>query len=511
MAITDLQISDTLQTGAPSIKYRGNEGPQAPMQMAEADPMLVEEYQKYVFEMEEQGLQPISFEEFKAQAMSGMAEGGRARYGLGSFVRKLIPNEVAKVAEVAAPFVAPFNPIAGGLMAGLGGYDRTGNLMGGVKRGLLTYGGGQLARGIGGGLGNLQTGIDPRTGMQGMGSGWKKYFSNPVQKSGGIGQWLNKRKAPAITDKITETISGTADDLPVKSVLSKASEAKLAANKGTSSIMDLINKSTGKIILGAMAGTGLYTALQQRGNIAIDDLEKIARGEGMDIEGIRKEVREALAGGEEAWNELKKKYPYIGEYDTKIRAAEGGRIGFYAGGGAGYPAVTFGQAGNPPPMPAHQPRPNPMPAPQPMSGGIMGGGMNPMARGMNPMARGMNPMGGMPRGMNPMGGMPRRMAQEGGLMDLGGMEKDYRNEGGFVPIGGQEKADDVPARLSKNEFVFTADAVRNAGGGDIDKGAGIMERVMENLEQGGKISEESQGLSGAQEMFDVSERLSEVV
>ena len=47
-------------------------------------------------------------------------------------------------------------------------------------------------------------------------------------------------------------------------------------------------------------------------------------------------------------------------------------------------------------------------------------------------------------------------------MDLGGMEKDYR-EGGFVPLGAEERADDVPARLSKNEFVFTADAVRNAG------------------------------------------------
>ena len=73
-------------------------------------------------------------------------------------------------------------------------------------------------------------------------------------------------------------------------------------------------------------------------------------------------------------------------------------------------------------------------------------------------------------------------AQEGGLMNLGGMEKDYREEGGFVPIGGQEKADDVPARLSKNEFVFTADAVRGAGGGDIDKGAEIMEDLMNNLE-----------------------------
>jgi len=100
---------------------------------------------------------------------------------------------------------------------------------------------------------------------------------------------------------------------------------------------------------------------------------------------------------------------------------------------------------------------------------------------------------------------------EGGLMDLGGMEKDYRAEGGFVPIGAKEKADDVPARLSVNEFVFTADAVRSAGGGDIDQGAQVMENMMKHLEQGGQVSEESQGMSGAQEMFETSERLSEVV
>jgi len=108
--------------------------------------------------------------------------------------------------------------------------------------------------------------------------------------------------------------------------------------------------------------------------------------------------------------------------------------------------------------------------------------------------------------------MPKRKeAQEGGLMDLGGMEKDYRNEGGFVPIGGQERADDVPARLSKNEFVFTADAVRAAGGGDIDKGAEVMENVMENLEKGGNVSEESQGLEGARDMFATSQRLEGVL
>ena len=102
-------------------------------------------------------------------------------------------------------------------------------------------------------------------------------------------------------------------------------------------------------------------------------------------------------------------------------------------------------------------------------------------------------------------------AQEGGLMDLGGMEKDYRQEGGFVPIGGQERADDVPARLSKNEFVFTADAVRSAGGGDIDKGAEVMENVMEHLEQGGQISQESQGLEGARNMFATAQRLEGVL
>ena len=70
---------------------------------------------------------------------------------------------------------------------------------------------------------------------------------------------------------------------------------------------------------------------------------------------------------------------------------------------------------------------------------------------------------------------------EGGLMDLGGMEMDLRG-GGFVPIGAKEKADDVPARLSKNEFVMTADAVRAAGGGSVDKGADKMYNLMKDLE-----------------------------
>jgi len=75
---------------------------------------------------------------------------------------------------------------------------------------------------------------------------------------------------------------------------------------------------------------------------------------------------------------------------------------------------------------------------------------------------------------------PQKKA-EGGIMNLGGNEMDLRG-GGFVPMGAKEKADDVPARLSKNEFVMTADAVRAAGGGSVDKGADKMYNMMKNLE-----------------------------
>ena len=78
--------------------------------------------------------------------------------------------------------------------------------------------------------------------------------------------------------------------------------------------------------------------------------------------------------------------------------------------------------------------------------------------------------------------MMRADKAEGGLMNLGGNEMDLRG-GGFVPIGAKEKADDVPARLSKNEFVFTADAVRAAGGGSIENGAQKMYNTMKQLEK----------------------------
>jgi len=110
-------------------------------------------------------------------------------------------------------------------------------------------------------------------------------------------------------------------------------------------------------------------------------------------------------------------------------------------------------------------------------GGIMGrsdyefGGITEALN--NAGARGLttdNNMGGVMNGYN-MGGsvLPQ------------GMEMDYR-QGGFIPMGSKERADDVPARVSKNEFVMTADAVRAAGGGSVNEGAKKMYEIMNNLE-----------------------------
>jgi hypothetical protein len=94
-----------------------------------------------------------------------------------------------------------------------------------------------------------------------------------------------------------------------------------------------------------------------------------------------------------------------------------------------------------------------------------------------------------------MGTFSRRFQAEGSMPmgeprrnPAGIMELDYRAKGGFVPpVGIKEKADDIPAMLSNNEFVFTADAVRNAGGGNVDQGAQRMYSLMKNLESGGRI------------------------
>ena len=100
-----------------------------------------------------------------------------------------------------------------------------------------------------------------------------------------------------------------------------------------------------------------------------------------------------------------------------------------------------------------------------------GGGM--MDDGSGILSIKLTPAQGMAMG----GEIPVRQNQ-GGVSEL-----DLRAKGGYIPVGIKEKADDVPAMLSKNEFVFTADAVRGAGNGSVNKGAQKMYKLMKSLEK----------------------------
>jgi len=352
MAITDIDISEELVTNAPSIKYTGNEGPKSPQEeqllmqkqiqemdkiqnqeagdeeMMMADSLLQEEYLKYVFEMEEQGLQPMSFREFRDQIMSEaqmssaqtmaprqmaayggmMGDDGRRRYGLGSFlkktVRKIIPNEIADIAVKAAPFIAPFNPIAAGLAAGLGSFDKTGRMGSSIKSGLMNYGLGQVARGIGGGTGNLQTGFNPMGGFGDATTFGKGLLSNPMQGEGGLSKFLADRtSAPAVVDGSSLSTAGTGDAAIAEAIATGDLDAQAAITdkllqvgqrtKTPKGILKTISDFAldNKLLTGLAAGTLGATALM--GNMEADEIQDLQRGEGLDIEGIRAEVIEA--------------------------------------------------------------------------------------------------------------------------------------------------------------------------------------------------------------------------
>jgi len=386
MGIEDIQISEELETNAPSIKYSGNEGPKSPQQMQQMMmAQLEEEYLKYVEDMLEQGMEPMSLQQFMEQAMAeGEMAGGNP-----------LPEDPTKP-------VNPFQPKPIGPLPD--------------KRQMAAYGG--------------IMGLDGRK-QYGLGSFFQKYIKDPIEMAfTGKSYEDLERESQERVDSEPEGYESYLDTL----FKGKKGEDK----QGKETREDGLNQYIIPAIGGAVAG--LFTKKNEDGTtsamapdqtaLALADLKKSANVLGQ---------KEGLAAGLNFLPaESARKYSPTEMIEVyKTAAANGGRIGYNLGGRIG-------------------------------------------------------------------------MA-EGGIMDLGGMEKDYRAEGGFVPIGREEKADDVPARLSVNEFVFTADAVRSAGGGDIDQGAKVMENMMKHLEAGGQVSEESQGLGGAREMFETSERLSEVI
>jgi hypothetical protein len=123
----------------------------------------------------------------------------REKFGLGSslkkFVRKIIPNEVADIAVKAAPFVAPFNPALAGAMAGIGSFDQTGSIGDSLKRGALTYGGGQAARYIGGA--GFQ-GNPFASGGAFTPAGFTSGFSSPLGTSTGLGKFFSNQGTDAV-------------------------------------------------------------------------------------------------------------------------------------------------------------------------------------------------------------------------------------------------------------------------------------------------------------------------
>ena len=489
MAITDISISEELMTNAPSIKYRGNEGPKSPeeMQMMMVDDILDEAYEQYIYDLLEQrpDATPMSKEEFKRMVI---AEGMMSKKG------PVLPSDEDPINPFGPKPIGP--PLPDRKMAAYGGIMGVdGRKQYGIGSFFQKYIKDPIEVAITGKTfedleRESQARVDKEDALYGEGyegvidrlfKGEKKKDDKGREyREGGVQEYI----IPAIggitaglfTKKNSDGSPGgqpTADETALMLADLKKSANILDQKQGIAAGLNFLpDVAARKFTPAEMIETYKATAANggrigyNQGN-AVVDYESDPNYQGW------KRIYETNPDAA-AMNENHKQYEsfYMSQQNMK---AEGGRIGFSEGSSAAerYEAKI----------------------------------KELMDKGLSRELAEVIVDSGVSKDVY---SIPEKKA-EGGIMDLGGLEKDYRAEGGFVPIGKREKADDVPARLSVNEFVFTADAVRNAGGGDVDEGAKVMERVMKHLEGGGQMSRESQGMGGAREMFEVSERLSEVV
>jgi hypothetical protein len=538
-------------------------------------------------------------------------ENGREKFGLGSklkkFVRKIIPNEVSEIAVKAAPFVAPFNPLLAGAMAGIGGFDQTGRIGSSLKSGLLTYGGGQLGRYIGGA--GFQQGYNPFAGYNPASSfgGISSLFTSPIgtqtglqlgqyEMFGGPGSGGDQATRKAIGEQLAQTSRdaavppGTFIDAGVDSGIKVADyTGELISNTGgevakqaTRGYMDItkdlfsgdfIKMGNAAKELGGKALKDIYTTpiTNQAGKIVDYKLDKMAviatlstiptyldakkAADDAGIEGFDEAtynaerdkymeryktnlpassfgIQAAANGGRIGFNNGSEDYgklidayergidvvpgESLTDYINRIRESErknsamGGRIGYREGtpregivsltdedSGVIYrdpktgeplttteflrraqededkeldddaPSITL------PKKKTFRERTMEIAVPKQINRELEDKFENYLKKLVTGKKDG-GRMGFM------MGTEVPMRQNQGGITEL-----DYRKTGGFVPVGVKERADDVPAMLSKNEFVFTADAVRGAGKGDINKGAKMMYAKMKALE--GKV------------------------
>ena len=400
---------------------------------------------------------------------------------------KIIPNEIKPALPYAAAFM-PFIPGFQGAASGLGSFLKAGKYANLVGGGVLGGGGNILAQlaqeGNEGDINALSAGLGALTGVMGA--------AQPGQLGGMTTQ-----------STIDPAIDATqrAKILSDRGLLTKASDAGLnLLEKGSGIMRAGIDEPFSKAglkaaTLPAATATGTVmeaSARQLEKQNAID--EALAAAEGMaDNAGRALAIRNAMTS-----------YGFFTDEEIEDTIASagyraGGRVGFKFGGideaietvqeetiEKGKDGIMTAAKEDPLLVEEYnkyvfdlmETRPNAKPMTfqdfkRMIMSGMKDGGI--MATEI--------PLKNSVKNINKKGQPDTTMVKmkEGGLMNLGGKEMDLR-KGGFVPIGKKEKADDVPARLSKNEFVMTADAVRAAGGGSVNKGAKRMYDVMNKLE-----------------------------
>ena len=481
MAITDLQISEELMTDAPSIKYRGNEGPKSPEEerMMMVDDVLDEAYEQYIYDLLEQrpDATPMSKDEFRRMVIGeGLLSGGNP----------LPPDPTEPVNPFKPKPIGPVLPDKREMAAfgGIMGVD-----------GRRKYGIGSLLQKA---KDKLIDDLIPN-----------EIKDNPLLTAaiiaGGDQLLTGGAGRTAVLDKLVDFKDYVADSKVGKGITEFLGKE---TKEGKSTIGGDILSSIGKNIVPIVGGltAGLFTKNTQSDTPGLPDDNTALQLADLKKAANLLDQKQGLTANLNFLPdvEARKFSPAEMAIQYAQSAANGGRIGFNLGGGAdmGVPTLETKQLFMESDSGTryvknvmeslYQQNQNKYQSPDDPQ--LVQDAMMVVQSQLNSFANG-----------------GRISRAEGGIMDLGGLEKDYRNTGGFVEIGAKEKADDVPARLSVNEFVFTADAVRNAGGGDIDEGAKVMENVMKHLEGGGQLSRESQGMGGARDMFAVSERLSEVV
>jgi hypothetical protein len=387
----------------------------------------------------------------------------REKYGLGSslkkFVRKIIPDELSKVAVKVAPFVAPFNPALAAGMAGLGSFDLSGSLTKGLTSAGLTYGGGQLARYVGGagipttGEGFLRS-LNPFATAdfsQGITSGLGSLFTNPIGTQTGLqlGQYF---ASP------TDVLKGTS--LEFKSPLDLSNVAGDTL-KGTSLGMDVKAAPTVleqlQTVFSPSSNVDLATRAQTAMNLTGEALKKLYTKPDGTID-LRNVI--TTLSFIPSYLDAKKKADEIGIPPDQFNEEDFNREKefFRQRYASATPDVSYAIT-----TPTGR-------VAQAAEGGLMDDTGGILSIKLTPAQA--KAKGGM------MGSEIPFRQNPGGITEL-----DLRAKGGYIPVGIKEKADDVPAMLSKNEFVFTADAVRGAGDGNINKGAQKMYKLMKSLEK----------------------------